>query len=579
MTKDKVNKSMRQNKKAVAFSYGTKKRTKSIGIIFMVMLLAFAFNIQSSKAIQVPETVRIGIHYRASAVSSFKVKASKGIEIGSYLNGKMSVLISFESFEDVVVSKDAYFIKNSSGVFSEYSPTEGIPGTGELHGPYHIKIGGTYNSYTEAKSLAGTYTSKGVTAYVVYTGVWEVWCGFYDTPDKQQADLEVIKGKLGELQFTKIDPSANRLVVRTADTSVLFVYAKNDEYLRIRPKSDNNLYALYLNGKLYRGELEVRRFSDSDLTVINELNFEEYLYGVVPYEMPASFHLEALKAQAVAARTFTLGNLGKYSSLSFNLDNTQASQVYNGIEGEKSSTNIAVQQTAGKKVLYNGRLAQIFYSSASGGKTANVKNVWGSSIPYLISVEDPYEPETNVHRNWTVSLTKEEIKLKLFLKGIEIGDIVSVVAEEYSESGRVTTLKITGTESSSTFHNIDCRNILGVKSQMFTITNAGSGGVSASNVSVLGADGKVQNIALANKAVLSASGKSIFQGSQATFALGANNTKKGLNEAGTGDTFIINGHGYGHGVGMSQFGAEGMAQASFTYDQILKHYFTGVDIE
>ena len=102
----------------------------------------------------------------------------------------------------------------------------------------------------------------------------------------------------------------------------MLVFSDGQYKLRVRPLSANNPYVLSVNGKQYRGEFEVRRYPDSDLTVINILNIEEYLYGVVPQELESSAPMEALKAQAVAARTYTYRNLGKYSKWGFDLVNT-----------------------------------------------------------------------------------------------------------------------------------------------------------------------------------------------------------------------------------------------------------------
>ena len=173
------------------------------------------------------------------------------------------------------------------------------------------------------------------------------------------------------------------------------------------------------------------------MTLINIVNIEQYLYGVVPAEIEADAPLEAIKAQAVAARTYTYRNINRYSKWGFDLVDTVDSQVYRGYDGERATTNQAVNETKGKKMLYNGSLAQVFYFASSGGMTANVKEVWGSEIPYLVSVPDPYESQTSYRYIWEKTLTAEEIKKILFISGVEIGDIVSVSAEEYSPQGEL----------------------------------------------------------------------------------------------------------------------------------------------
>ena len=218
-------------------------------------------------------------------------------------------------------------------------------------------------------------------------------------------------------------------MIYDAGFNVKMVYGGSGGYLQVRPKKDNDPYLLKVNGKRYRNYIEIRRYSDSDLTLINILNIEQYLYGVVPAEIEADAPIEAIKAQAVAARTYTYRNLNRYEKWGFDLTDTVSSQVYNGYDAERATTNRAVDETKGKKMLYNGSLAHVYYFASSGGMTANVKEVWGSEIPYLVSVPDPYESETSRNYIWEKTLTAEEIKKILFISGVEIGDIVSVSAE------------------------------------------------------------------------------------------------------------------------------------------------------
>jgi stage II sporulation protein D len=117
---------------------------------------------------------------------------------------------------------------------------------------------------------------------------------------------------------------------------------------------------------------------------------QEYLYGVVPREMSKTWPLEALKAQAVVARTFAITNQNKFMHLGFNMDNSVLSQVYGGYDWEGPISNQAVDETIGMLLYYNTTLASAYYHSNSGGYTANSENVWSSEVPYLRSVFDPY---------------------------------------------------------------------------------------------------------------------------------------------------------------------------------------------
>ena len=155
---------------------------------------------------------------------------------------------------------------------------------------------------------------------------------------------------------------------------------------------------LRLNGLPYRGQLQAS-VANGALRAVNNVGLEAYLFGVVPSEMPYTWLPEALKAQAVAARTYALAvrKTGGW----FDLYPDTRSQVYRGIAGEKASTTTAVNDTAGEVVLYNGHVATTYFFSSSGGRTAAASEVWPSSppIPYLVSVDDPYDT-ISPHHQW-----------------------------------------------------------------------------------------------------------------------------------------------------------------------------------
>ncbi|MDW3229840.1 MAG: SpoIID/LytB domain-containing protein [Acidobacteriota bacterium] len=169
---------------------------------------------------------------------------------------------------------------------------------------------------------------------------------------------------------------------------------------------------LSLNGRSYRGIFQLKNTSRG-LTLINVLNLEDYLKGVVPLEMsPEIFNnLEALKAQAVAARTYALKNMGRYKHLGFDLTDNQSSQVYGGMSAEHSLTNRAVEETTGEVIVYKGQLINALYTSTCGGLTEDAENVFpGSPVPYLKSVTCTFEKQPE----WRIetSLNYPGIRLK-----------------------------------------------------------------------------------------------------------------------------------------------------------------------
>ena len=171
-----------------------------------------------------------------------------------------------------------------------------------------------------------------------------------------------------EGQFYKID--SNNIVIKTADAG--FVSTK---------------------GKWYRGNLMVQN-KNGKLTVINDVDLEDYIKGVVPAEMPSGWSYEAHKAQAIAARSYALANLGKRGAYGYDLKDTPEDQAYNGASAETFDTNAAVEETKGIVLTHNTKVISAYYSASAGGKT-NTKD-WGSNVPYLRSVPSFDE---NVKRN------------------------------------------------------------------------------------------------------------------------------------------------------------------------------------
>src|SRR5436190_2701125 len=211
---------------------------------------------------------------------------------------------------------------------------------------------------------------------------------------------------------------------------------------------------------LYRGSMQVDVVGGK-LRAINVVGLEQYLYGVVPSEMPFSWAPEALKAQAVVARSYALATR---RSGAFDLYPDTRSQVYLGVEHEKSSTTAAVDATAGQVVLYEGQVAKTFFFSTSGGRTASAEDVWGEPVPYLVSVPDPYD-SISPHHTWgPVAFTGAALAKRLKMKG-RIMDVQS----ELNSSGRVKTITVVGSQGTIEMPGTAVRQRLGVQSTWFPV--------------------------------------------------------------------------------------------------------------
>ena len=374
------------------------------------------------------------------------------------------------------------------------------------------------------------------------------------------------------------------------------LYVDGDD-MRLIPPDDENADApaeapfTEFNGSRYRGTLEYNIGANGKLTVVNVVRLEEYLYGVVPREIQSSSDPEAIKAQAVAARTYAVNAAGKHGASGFDICTTTHCQVYGGYTAEKERATQAVDDTAGEIVMYQGAPAAVFYFSSSGGRTEDAENVWGmSGYPYLKSVADPYESGDSTNYNWETVISAQEMKRMLSDNGVDIGDIVSVEATDMSGSGRVMGITVTGTNGSRAYSRESCRTFLrGLNSQMYAVFAPEGGGAYQADgangaYQAVGANGIYQAVGAGGIGAISLFGKTAVGEGGGTSRIGWGSGGVAATAAGyagftaRGATYRFVGRGWGHGVGMSQEGARGMATAGYSYAEIIKYYFPGCEI-
>lgn len=367
--------------------------------------------------------------------------------------------------------------------------------------------------------------------------------------------------------------TAQSFTIRTLNQSQIIinesiVFDTNGMNLSVVPLEGN----LRLNGKEYRGGMLFTNVSDTQMSVINILPTEEYLYGVVPGEMPSSWDEEALKAQAICARGFAISNYNKHISQGFNVCATTNCQVYSGVGGEARSTTKAVDETYGEVVMYDGKPIESLFFSSSGGHTANAKNVWGTYISYLSGVEDSYEPEDSPRHSWSATLSFGEIEEALEKSNIDVGSVESLSAKS-DETGRVYELTVKGSEGTHVLKRGSTYSPFvsyGVISQKFSISPILSGGGN------LYAKSSLKSSKLASYTALGGNATVVTLGDSFTIK---SNKKTENYTAGSTDGYTFTGGGWGHGVGLSQYGAKGMADAGFDYTEILNHYYPGTYVE
>ncbi len=276
--------------------------------------------------------------------------------------------------------------------------------------------------------------------------------------------------------------------------------------------------AMYLNSRAYRGFFRIS-MAPEGLLLVNHVPIESYLYSVVPKEMPDSWPMHALMAQAVAARTYALFMKEKNQFNPYDVEATTSSQVYGGYTAETIRARHAVNATAGQVMTYKGKLILAFFHSNSGGYTENPIHVWDTYFPYLRGRPDQYS-ENTPDSTWEYFLSYKEVIKKLNQSGLKIDTIRQLKAAGKSKSGRNIIIEVVSDSGIQHLKSNQFRESVGethLKSTFFNMIHRPGG-------------------------------------------------------------ILFKGKGFGHGVGMSQWGANHMAVAGENYINILKYYYQGIDI-
>lgn len=361
-----------------------------------------------------------------------------------------------------------------------------------------------------------------------------------------------------------MDSSLDILETIPADGSI--VIGTGNSIIKVGPNSYRDFITFIAKDKIH---------------VLNHIYLENYLYGVVPREIPASSHIEALKAQSIVARSYAYRNIAKHKADGFDLCDTTHCQVYMGHDNEHQSTNKAIDLTYGEFVTYKGEIVETPYHSTSGGKTESSVNSWGGNLPYLVAVEDEFSANSP-NSSWTVELSLKDMENKLSAAGVNVGEIQGIEIIDTTDSNRVKNLRVIGSDNTETISGVKMQSALALKSRWFDITSRGdTGGGSSSRVYVLDGNGSRPLTINLDRAYILDSKTTSVSRSRVNRAM--TSTNLGIigslyaNTSSPG-TFVVSGRGYGHGVGMSQYGAMEMAKQGYNYIDIITHYYSGVEI-
>lgn len=290
-----------------------------------------------------------------------------------------------------------------------------------------------------------------------------------------------------------------------------------DEEITLKGNTGDEMIAV--NGNRYRGNLRII-VKDNMFSVVNEVNVDDYVYGVIPSEISPKWPEEVIKAQAVAARTYALANRGRHKQNGFDLCDKEHCQVYRGVDGEDAHANVIIDETRGEIVAYDGNCASIVYHANCGGHTENIVHVWPSAsrgeVPYLRGKRCPFCRDGYQH-DWKRSLTYQDITTALRSSRYNAGNICKVNVKSFCKSGSVKELSLSWGDGATVISGPMFRSMFGLKSTKFEIEEK----------------------------------------------------KEGI---------FLEGSGAGHGVGMCQDGAKRMAERSYSYTDILYFYFPGTEV-
>lgn len=358
-------------------------------------------------------------------------------------------------------------------------------------------------------------------------------------------------------------PAATAWRLQAAATGLLFSGASDGETapvpigreLWIEPAAGGAAAVFGVAERSYRGRLRI--VADGPrLRVINHVGLETYLASVVGSEMPASWPQQALRAQAVAARTYALRQ--RKPNEVFDLKATVASQVYKGLAAETASTREAVAATRSLVLTYRGELINAVFHSSSGGSTANSGEVWSSQLPYLVSVPD-FDEQSPV-REWQQPLPAE--KLRQTFAGI--GGVESIQVLGSSADGRIQQVRLQGPLGQVQLSGAELRSRLGLRSTWVRFEQQPRPMLERASQAMLQL--------LPGLLPLPPLG---FAGD---FQVGRPADAAGPTPLPSTDWIAI-GRGFGHGVGMSQWGAYGLARRGEGFEQILRHFYRGVELQ
>lgn len=548
------------------------------------------------------EMVRVGLAYGSGALVNANLENNTGYGSG-YRMGYFDDDLDFVELAWTDKDETQITMVKTQNTWVNGTSYSNSDNGGDVIGCYHVLVESGYRSYEQAAADAQEYRD-GFVAWI--DGDYQVRAGSYTSRQEAEDAAQNLGGTVAGTSSYAVN------VTRTGTAEILFQFDGGDALaLGVMPDvTGADAVRTWFKGYRYYGGFRYERIGGGDLTVVNIVDLETYIKGVVPYEMSSSWPLEALKVQAVCARSYAYINIhsGKHTSYHFDVCNTTDCQAYYGAGTNSSSyqaterTDQAVDETAGEYAWYDGQVIEAFYSSSHGGASESVYNVWGTSLeryPYLCGVEDPYEADMaskNSYSSWTVSYTSSELAQRLENYGYDASSGIESLTLTYSDLGNVIQVRANYRDGGSdTIRPSSMRSVFGISSIRFTVNGqaASSGsGTTSSSGGGLTANGSTSLDSQGTYTVISGSGSLSQAGLDGLYAISGSgsitpaedaasgggsgtDTPTGTQVTVSGSSYSFQGSGNGHQLGLSQYGAWAMAERGFTYEEIIEFYYPG----
>ena len=497
------------------------------------------------------EMVRVGLAYGSGALVNANLENNTGYGSG-YRMGYFDDDLDFVELAWTDEDKTQITMVKTQNTWVNGTSYSNSDNGGEAIGCYHVLVEDGYRSYEQAADDAQEYRD-GFVAWI--DGDYQVRAGSYTSRQEAEDAAQSLGGTVAGTSSYAVN------VTRTGTAEILFQFDGGDDLaLGVMPDvTGADTVRTWFKGYRYYGGFRYERIGGGDLTVVNIVDLETYIKGVVPYEMSSSWPLEALKVQAVCARSYAYINIhsGKHTSYHFDVCNTTDCQAYYGAGTNSSSyqaterTDQAVDETAGEYAWYDGQVIEAFYSSSHGGASESVYNVWGTSLeqyPYLCGVEDPYEADIaskNSYSSWTVSYTSSELAQRLENYGYDASSGIESLTLTYSDLGNVIQVRVNYRGGGSdTIRPSSMRSVFGISSIRFTVNGqaASSGsGTTSSSGGGLTANGSTSLDSQGTYTVISGSGSLSQAGLDGLYAISGSGSITPAEDAASGG-----GSGTGH---------------------------------